>query len=448
MTTFRDGDFQRKSTEFLTWLRKLRGASVSSKIHIADMRSRKAGRGIIALDDIEENEELFCIRPTDLLTVQNSTLSKRIPDVFNKLDSWMSLILVLIYEVGQEENSKWWPYLQILPEYFDTLMFWSSLELAELQGSSVIAKIGKDDADRSFVDSLLPLVQDYNSLFGKFASVFDSIRGEEALLEVAHRMATLIMAYAFDIEENDGSDDGCDDNPSTLHGSSKAMIPLADMFNADGDMINAHLLQQGFLMTMVASKETKKGQEIFNDYGQRPRSDLLRRYGYITDNAKIWDIVELDSVELQLVKDWDVLEVGYDLRRQSHREIFEFPTALVLVIHAYTMNGDAFNAAAMAGDVPDKMQLSRNVASVLTKIIVSRFKSYSTSIAQDMVLLSNSELDGRRRMAIEVRLGEKEILAVALDSARARIEALNQKDLAVTSDQESTQETTAKKKRW
>lgn len=48
-------------------------------------------------------------------------------------------------------------------------------------------------------------------------------------------------------------------------------------------------------MTMVASKAIKQGQEIFNDYGQRPRSDLLRRYGYITDNAKKWDVVELDS---------------------------------------------------------------------------------------------------------------------------------------------------------
>ena len=49
-------------------------------------------------------------------------------------------------------------------------------------------------------------------------------------------------------------------------------------------------------MTMVASKTIKKGQEIFNDYGQRPRSDLLRRYGYVTNNAKIWDVVELDSM--------------------------------------------------------------------------------------------------------------------------------------------------------
>ena len=47
-------------------------------------------------------------------------------------------------------------------------------------------------------------------------------------------------------------------------------------------------------MTMVSLKPIEKGQEIFNDYGQLPRSDLLRRYGYVTDNYKPWDVVEID----------------------------------------------------------------------------------------------------------------------------------------------------------
>ena len=46
---------------------------------------------------------------------------------------------------------------------------------------------------------------------------------------------------------------------------------------------------------MVALKPIKKGEEILNDYGQLPRSDLLRRYGYITDRYKKWDVVEIDS---------------------------------------------------------------------------------------------------------------------------------------------------------
>lgn len=55
---------------------------------------------------------------------------------------------------------------------------------------------------------------------------------------------------------------------------------------------------------MVALKPIKRGEEIFNDYGQLPRSDLLRRYGYITDNYKKWDAVEVDaSMLFQVIRE-------------------------------------------------------------------------------------------------------------------------------------------------
>ena len=144
----------------------------------------------------------------------------------------------MIYEAGRDEDSKWWPYLQLLPTEFDTLMYWTPAELAELQGSLVVDKIGKDDANQLFIESLLPVVQDHAYLFGRFASAFQGISAKGALLEVAHRMATLIMAYAFDVEYDNGSDEDCLDDSSTLADLPKAMIPLADIFNADGENMN------------------------------------------------------------------------------------------------------------------------------------------------------------------------------------------------------------------
>ena len=46
-------------------------------------------------------------------------------------------------------------------------------------------------------------------------------------------------------------------------------------------------------MAMVALHTIHPGQQLFNDFGQLPRSDLLRRYGYITDRYKRWDVVEI-----------------------------------------------------------------------------------------------------------------------------------------------------------
>ena len=53
------------------------------------------------------------------------------------------------------------------------------------------------------------------------------------------------------------------------------------------------------------------------------------------------------------------------------------------------------------------------LALVLRKIISSRQSAYKTTIAEDAALLADSTVQGRQRLAIEVRLGEKEILALA-----------------------------------
>lgn len=59
--------------------------------------------------------------------------------------------------------------------------------------------------------------------------------------------------------------------------------------------------------------------------------------------------------------------------------------------------------------------------SVLKEIISSRQGAYSTTIAEDMALLNDPTVHGRLRMAVAVRLGEKEILASATDEVERRI---------------------------
>ena len=189
------------------------------------------------MEDIDEDEELFSVSLSDVLSAGNSSLPIRIPEAFKELEPWKSLVLVMIYEAGQRENSKWWPYFNILPEDFDTLMQWSPSELAELQGSAVVKKIGKKEADASFLGQLLPIVQTHHALFGQYSAAFASSDAGPQFLEIAHRMATLIMAYAFDLEEEQVGEDWQDDT-SEVPGLSKAMVPLADLLNADGDRNN------------------------------------------------------------------------------------------------------------------------------------------------------------------------------------------------------------------
>jgi SET domain-containing protein 6 len=193
----------------------------------------------VAIKDIEEGEELFTIPHTAVLSVSNSDLGKQIPKDLDKLEPWLKLVLVMISETSKGPESKWWPYLEMLPDELDTLAYWSPDELAELEGSAVVFKIGKEEADKSF-GIIWKLAIRYHKFFGKLSALFGAGKGGDTFKRMAHRMANIIMAYAFDImptTTGDGADeDGyiSDDEESYP----KGMVPFADMLNADGDRNN------------------------------------------------------------------------------------------------------------------------------------------------------------------------------------------------------------------
>lgn len=430
-----------RTSDFLKWLNGRPGTTISRKIEVADLRAHNAGRGIVAVDNIEEDEELFTITKSDVLTVQNSTLQQIKPRLLERLDSWNSLVLVMIHEDGLAEQSKWWNYLQMLPTQFDTLIYWAPSELAELEGCAVLNKIKKDAADDSFRMSLLPVVQQQPELFGRYAQEFGGSNASTVLLNLAHRMATLIMAYGFDIEpdfsssEEEYDEEEADGSSQLAYELNKGMVPLADLCNAEGDLNNAHLIRHGdSKMIMVALTPISKGQQIFNDYGQLPRSDLLRRYGYVTENYKKWDVVEVDiesiisaakkhnklddreqNLRLELAGKWEALQDGYDLSRPPHDQRFEFESSLILTITALLLDTDAAKQAAASIETPNHPPLSllTTLGLLLKEIISHRQKAYKTTRAEDLALLEDPTVQGRWRMAIEVRLGEKEILAMA-----------------------------------
>lgn len=198
----------------------------------------------MAQSDILEGEELFTI-PRDLvLSTHNSKLKGLLSQNLEELGPWLSLMLVMIYECLQGDNSTWAPYFRVLPQNFDTLMFWSPAELEELQGSAVVEKIGRVGAEESILESIIPVVRANSSLFPPISGLasYDGDAGAQALLNLAHIMGSLIMAYAFDVEkpenedERDGEDGYLTDEEEEQ--SSKGMVPLADMLNADADRNN------------------------------------------------------------------------------------------------------------------------------------------------------------------------------------------------------------------
>ncbi|RDW83914.1 ribosomal lysine N-methyltransferase [Aspergillus mulundensis] len=443
-THFPDSNnFQNQSDEFAIWLSSRPGVKVNPKIRIADLRVNAAGRGVVAQADIDDGEELFTI-PRDLvLSTHNSKLKDLLSQDLEQLGPWLSLMLVMIFEYLQGDRSTWAPYFRVLPQSFDTLMFWSPAELEELRGSAVVEKIGRQGAEESILQYIVPVVRANPALFppiGGHAS-YDGDVGAQALLNLAHMMGSLIMAYAFDVEkpenedERDGEDGYLTDDEEEQ--SSKGMVPLADMLNADADRNNARLFQEEESLIMKAIKPIRAGEEIFNDYGEIPRSDLLRRYGYVTDNYASYDVVELpldlicfsagltdSNVEnqprLQLLEELELLDDGYAILRPTPEDMLPdiIPAELIVLLQTLTLSPEQL-AHQQKKQKPPKPAFSQKEARILFDTILVSQKRYSTTIEQDQQLLARinhfealSPLEGsdrRRKMAIQVRLGEKEV---------------------------------------
>ena len=63
---------------------------------------------------------------------------------------------------------------------------------------------------------------------------------------------------------------------------------------------------------MKSIKPIAAGEQIFNDYGEIPRADLLRRYGYVTDNYAPYDVVEISLERLSAFAGLPSAEPGPD----------------------------------------------------------------------------------------------------------------------------------------
>ncbi|KAK2865467.1 hypothetical protein FQN49_003551 [Arthroderma sp. PD_2] len=440
--------FNQLSDDFMLWLLQ---SSPHFRVHpnicIADLRSTGAGRGIGAVRDIAEDEELFVIPDDLILSVQNSKAREALGLNDKELGPWLSLIIAMIYEYYQGEQSRWAPYFHILPTTFDTLMFWTDEQLHELQGSAVVDKIGKAAADETIREKVIPLVLANPHHFPPRSDMphLDSPDSKHALLCLAHRMGSLIMAYAFDIEKNeDAEEDAAEDGYMTDDEDepAKGMVPLADIFNADAQRNNARLFQEEGSFVMKAIKNIHAGDEIFNDYGELPRADLLRRYGYVTDNYSQYDVVEfsLDGIckvvglpdscpgpsnpRLELLDNLDMLEDGYSIPRISDSESPKdaIPEDFLVLLRILSLPAEDLNQLKARNKAP-KPEFSSVEASLLRTLVTHRQTEYPTTIQDDEHILRCLEEQGgspndaifrRKKMAVQVRKGEKEILAQIL----------------------------------
>ncbi|KAI0141607.1 SET domain-containing protein [Xylariaceae sp. FL1272] len=461
-----DPQFEQRSASFLSWFKAQPGATFHPDIEIQDFRNRAAGRGIVAKVDIPEDTLLFTIPRASVINTQTSDLAKRLPELFATTgledadneadedggatsgppDNWISLILVMIYEYLQGDQSRWKPYFDVLPTDFETLIWWGDKDLEQLQASSIISKIGKDEADSMFRVKILPVVEQNPAVFYPAAS---RKLTEAELMHLAHRMGSIIMAYAFDLE-NDEDEAGEDDEwvedkeGKILMG----MVPMADILNADAEF-NAHVNHEEDSLSVTSIRPISAGQEILNYYGPLGNSELLRRYGYVTEHHARYDVVEIswesvlsalksvvnlddsiwgkaisqldpEEIEDAFVLDRDLDEPNPQGQFLGPKKLKHLPKDLREQINEILSSIRELSP----GTIPDKVTRDEICLNAMRRAFKQKLAEYQTSANDDMQLLDQASGHQRARKALIVRCGEKLLLQEALSLSDEKINEL------------------------
>lgn len=296
--------FNRDTEEFVGWLSDVAHVKQSPKITVKDLRSSNEGRAVVATEDIEKDETLFEIPFDALINIETSQIIKDYPSIQEKLaelGQWNGLVICLLYEweyLG--EKSKWWSYMKVLPTSatLNGLMYWDEEELNNLTPSLVLERIGKEGAKRMY-ESVLTFIADNG-----MKDSLGNISWNDFL-----KVASTIMSYSFDVEKSDGNneqDNEDDENEQPV--SLKSMVPFADTLNADTHKCNAHLEYDKDSLKMCAIQPIKKGEQVYNIYGEHPNSEILRRYGYVELEGSAFDFGEVPMANIR-----DSLKIKFEV---------------------------------------------------------------------------------------------------------------------------------------
>jgi len=271
------------------------------------IRGTGDGLGILALKDIPLNTIVCKIPKSAILSVKTSSITKIIEE--SLLNGGIGLTVALMYEIGIGEKSRWYGYIQSIPKKEPLPMFWDDESYRHLAGTE-LEKSAKEDYEllkSDFETIVLPLTETYPDTFTK----------DICTLENFLNASSLVSSRAFQVDN--------------YHGD--AMVPLADIFNHKTGAENVHLITEGNLCEICGKieslckcdgddndnnedknknetspeeeqaiaemidikivKECKKGDEVFNTYGEHANASLLNKYGFSELN-NMYDVVSID----------------------------------------------------------------------------------------------------------------------------------------------------------
>ncbi|GKV22377.1 hypothetical protein SLEP1_g32257 [Rubroshorea leprosula] len=365
------------------------------------------GLGLVAQRDISRNEVVLEV-PARLWINQDAVAASEIGHLCSGLKPWMAVALFLIREKLREDSS-WRVYLDILPEFTDSTVFWSEEELAELQGTQLLSTtLGvKEYLQNEFLKVEEQILLPNKQLFPSPITLDDFL-------------------WAFGILRSRAF--------SRLHGQTFVLVPLADLINHSPSITSEDygweikgaglFFSRDLLFSLRAPVSVKAGEQVLVQYDlDKSNAELALDYGFIESkparNAYTLTL-EIPESDPFFGDKLDIAETN-GLGKTAYFDIFldhPLPPAMLPYLRLVALGGtDAFLLESIFRNTiwgHLELPMSRANEELICRVVLDACKSalsgYHTTVKEDEQLIAGGNLNPRLAIAVGMRSGEKKVL--------------------------------------
>lgn len=388
------------------------------------------GFGLKATRDIKA-EELFLWIPRNMLMTVESAKNSVLGLLYSQdriLQAMGNIALAfhLLCERA-DPNSFWLPYIKTLPSEYDTPLYFEEEEVHYLQSAQAINDVYsqyKNTARQyAYFYKVIQTHPNASKLPLKDAFTFDDYRWA----------VSSVMTRQNQIPTEDG-------NRVTL-----ALIPLWDMCNHTNGLITTGYNLEDDRCECVALQDYKADEQIYIFYGTRSNAEFVIHNGFFFDNNS-HDRVKIKlgvskSERLYAMKAEVLARAGIPSSSIFALHCSEPPISaqLLAFLRVFCMSEDELKEYLVGEHAIDKIFTLGNAEfpvswdneiklwTFLETRAALLLKTYKTTSEADRSLLEKPDLSFHFKIAIKLRLAEKEILEKAVASGQAKREYFQKK---------------------
>ncbi|XP_065605934.1 actin-histidine N-methyltransferase isoform X1 [Cyrtonyx montezumae] len=380
------------------------------------------GFGLKATREIKA-EELFLWVPRKLLMTVESAKSSVLGSLYSqdRILQAMGNITLAFHLLCERANpnSFWLPYIQTLPNEYDTPLYFEEDEVQYLRSTQAIHDVFsqyKNTARQyAYFYKVIQTHPNASKLPLKDSFTYDDYRWA----------VSSVMTRQNQIPTEDGS-------RVTL-----ALIPLWDMCNHTNGLITTGYNLEDDRCECVALQDFKAGEQIYIFYGTRSNAEFVIHSGFFFDNNS-HDRVKIKlgvskSDRLYAMKAEVLARAGIPTSSVFALHSTEPPISaqLLAFLRVFCMNEEELKEHLIGEHAIDKIftlgnsefPISWDNEVKLWTFLEARasllLKTYKTTVEDDKTFLETHDLTSHATMAVKLRLGEKEILEKAVKSAAA-----------------------------